>query len=117
MDIENNDSFGFRLSAERLRFNLSQDAVAQIIQSDKQTVYRYEKDKRMMRIDQLQLLLEAGFDIDYLLSGRRSENVHVLSQKEKTWLNLLNAVDVKQHAVLQALVENFAQTYPHNPNE
>lgn len=117
MGIENNDSFGSRLSSERLRFNLSQDALAQIIQSDKQTVYRYEKDKRMMRIDQLQFLLEAGFDVDYLLSGQRSENVHVLSQKEKTWLNLLNSVDAKQHAVLHALVENFAQTYPNNQNE
>ncbi|WP_336943330.1 helix-turn-helix domain-containing protein [Acinetobacter modestus] len=112
MDIENNDSIGSRLGKERLRFGLTQLELAEKLDLDKQTVYRYENDKRMMKIDDLQKLLGLGFDVIFILSGQSSDSAHNLTQRDKDWLALFNQTNVNQREALFTMAQSFASSFP-----
>lgn len=112
MDIENNDSIGSRLGKERLRFGFTQLELAEKLDLDKQTVYRYENDKRMMKIDDLQKLLGLGFDVIFILSGQSSNSANHLTQRDKDWLALYKQTNVNQREALFTMAQSFASSFP-----
>ncbi|WP_159886401.1 helix-turn-helix domain-containing protein [Acinetobacter dispersus] len=112
MDIENNDSIGSRLGKERLRFGFTQPELAEKLELDKQSVYRYENDKRMMKIDDLQKLLKLGFDVLYILSGQKSDSLAMLTPQEKDWLTLYSQTNLNQRDALFTVARSFAASFP-----
>jgi transcriptional regulator with XRE-family HTH domain len=112
MVIDKIDDRGQRLVIERSRLELSQAEVGEIIKADKQSVYRYESNARVMRQDQLELLLEKRFDIHFLLTGSRSESDATLTELERDWLQLLNQCDPNQKQTLLILAKNFVSSFP-----
>lgn len=112
MGIDNIDNLGHRLAIERSRFNLSQPELGLIIDADKQTVYRYETNQRIMKADQLEKLLAHGFDVMYILSGKRAQEKEALLEPEQEWLQLLLEVDPNQKQTLITMVKNFVASFP-----
>jgi transcriptional regulator with XRE-family HTH domain len=66
-------SFGSRLAEERKRLGLKQAEFADLVGTDVPKQSLYENDRRELRADYLARLAEAGVDIVYVLTGRRSE--------------------------------------------
>ena len=66
-------SFGARLAEERKRLGLRQSEFAALAGTDVPKQSLYENDKRELRADYLARLAEAGVDVVYVLTGRRSE--------------------------------------------
>ena len=66
-------SFGTRLAEERKRLGLKQAEFAQRVGTDVPKQSLYENDRRELRAPYLARLAEAGVDIVYVLTGRRSE--------------------------------------------
>ena len=64
--------FGNRLQQERLRFNLTQEVLAEKLDVKKNTVWNWEKDKTTPNAKQLMDLSAIGIDIVYLLTGLHS---------------------------------------------
>ena len=112
MVIDKIDDRGQRLIIERSRLDLSQAEVGEIIKADKQSVYRYETNARIMKQDQLELLQEKGFDIEFILTGVRSSSTNHLTELERDWLQLLNQCDPNRKEILLILVKNFVSSFP-----
>ena len=66
-------SFGKRLAEERKRLGLKQAGFAKLVGTNVPRQSLYENDRRELRADYLARLVEAGVDVVYILSGRRSE--------------------------------------------
>ncbi|GAB3266122.1 hypothetical protein GCM10027296_43690 [Chitinimonas naiadis] len=64
-------SFGGRLKQERERLGLSQLDLAEKLGIHRNTVVRYESDKRPITGDTLELLHKAGIDQLYVMTGER----------------------------------------------
>jgi transcriptional regulator with XRE-family HTH domain len=65
-------SFGSRLAEERKRLGLKQAEFAEMVGTDVPKQSLYENDRRELRADYLARLAEAGIDIVYVLTNRRS---------------------------------------------
>jgi transcriptional regulator with XRE-family HTH domain len=68
-------SFGARLAEERKRLGLKQIDFADLVGTDSAKQSLYENDRRALRADYLARLADAGADVVYILTGRRSESV------------------------------------------
>lgn len=112
MVIDKIDNRGQRLVIERSRLDLSQSDVGDIIGADKMSVYRYESNARVMKQDQLELLLAKGFDVEFLLTGIRSGSDNTLTELERDWLQLLHQCNPLQRDTLLILVKNFVASFP-----
>ncbi|TMJ16037.1 MAG: helix-turn-helix transcriptional regulator [Alphaproteobacteria bacterium] len=66
-------SFGARLAEERKRLGLKQAEFAALVGTDVPKQSLYENDRRELRADYLARLSEAGVDVVYILSARRSD--------------------------------------------
>ena len=65
-------SFGTRLAEERRRLGLKQAEFAALVATTAPKQSLYENDKRELRAPHFARLAEAGVDIVYVLTGRRS---------------------------------------------
>ena len=66
-------AFGARLKEERRRLGLKQAEFAALVGSDVPKQSLYENDRRELRAAYLSRIAEAGVDVLYVLTGRRSE--------------------------------------------
>jgi transcriptional regulator with XRE-family HTH domain len=66
-------SFGNRLAEERKRLGLKQVEFAGRVNTDVAKQSLYENDRRDLRADYLARLADAGVDVLYVLTGRRSD--------------------------------------------
>jgi transcriptional regulator with XRE-family HTH domain len=66
-------SFGTRLAEERRRLGLKQAEFAKLAGTDVPKQSLYENNRRELRARYLARLAEAGVDVVYILTGRRSE--------------------------------------------
>lgn len=74
MSTENGKLFpivGARLREERERLLLSQDATGKIVERDKKTIYSWECGTTGPTLAQLLTLMQYGFDVGYVLTGKR----------------------------------------------
>lgn len=65
--------FGARLKEERDKNQLSQEALADYLGMKKNTVWNWENEKTYPNALQLMDFLDLGFDVQYILTGTRSE--------------------------------------------
>jgi transcriptional regulator with XRE-family HTH domain len=66
-------TFGARLKDERKRLGFKQAEFADLVGTDVSKQSLYENDRRELRASYLSKLPEAGADVLYILTGRRSE--------------------------------------------
>ena len=111
MMSENNDQRGERLREERLRLGLSQKDFAALFGKKNMAVMRYEKGERVMGQDDLEALHVAGVDVNYLITGERTQP-NLLSDDAKKLLKLWDNVERSQRDTLMTLVRNFAESFP-----
>jgi DNA-binding XRE family transcriptional regulator len=74
MSTENGKLFpdvGARLREERERLLLSQDAAGKVVGRDKKTIYSWECGTTGPTLSQLLSLMQHGFDVGYVLTGKR----------------------------------------------
>lgn len=100
---------------ERLGRKLSQEAFAEIIGKQKGAMFNYERNKRVMDQEDLEAIHAAGGDVFFLITGERSTHAP-LPESEQRLLRLLHTVDPSQQATLLTLVENFARSFPVQPD-
>ncbi len=110
MMSENNDQRGERLREERLRLGLSQKDFAALFGKKNMAVMRYEKGERVMGQDDLEALHVAGVDVNYLITGERTQP-NLLSDDAKELLKLWDNVERSQRNTLMTLVRNFAESF------
>ncbi len=67
-------NFGARLAEERKRLGLRQAEFAALVGTDSAKQSLYENDRRELRGEYLARIAEAGVDIGYILTGRRSDS-------------------------------------------
>ena len=67
-------SFGKRLAEERKRLGLKQAEFAELVGTDVPKQSLYENGRRELRAAYLARLADAGVDVGYVLTGRRSES-------------------------------------------
>jgi len=63
--------FGKRLKAERIKLGFTQEDLAKETGKSRLAINNYELGKRSPKIDWLNRLEEAGFDVYHLISGKR----------------------------------------------
>lgn len=74
------DAIGERIKEARQERGLSQEELAQIINSTKSAISRYESGKRQPRIEQLKSIAAAlNVDVNWLMNGRTLEG------RDKAW--------------------------------
>ena len=98
-------SFGTRLAEERKRLGLKQAEFADLVGTDVPKQSLYENDRRELRADYLARLAEAGIDIVYVLTGRRSEG-DWLGEEPSSLLSSYLALP----AEMQQALEGFARS-------
>lgn len=116
--MKNDDFFnrGERLKEERKRLGIkTQDELAEKLGVGKNTVWRYEKHNDPMTTDHLDKLEDYGFDIVYLLWGKRwsekNDDVFGLSEEEQRIITAYRNTRNEMQAGLVAIVESFAGQY------
>ncbi len=96
--------FGERLKKERKNLGLNQTDFVDICGASKRTVVDWEKDKTSPKAQQLMAMGEHGFDVNYLLTGKRIQSTELASD-EAFLLDSFRALnDEKKKMVLQFLV-------------
>ena len=65
--------FGTRLKEERLKNQITQEDLAERLGVKKNTVWNWENEKSYPNALQLMDFLDHGFDVQYILTGNRSE--------------------------------------------
>lgn len=96
-------SFSARLKAERKRLKLTQTQLAGLARTTKQSQLKYEKDLQKPGTEYLQAVAEAGVDVQYLLTGVRSEMA--LTPDERGLLALYRAASPEVRAVTLAALK------------
>lgn len=82
-----------RFKSERKRLNLSQDGLANLIDVSESTIKRWESGTAIPS-DKLSLCAEHGFDIIYILLGKRVEEIANPNSKFENEFDLVNVYDV-----------------------
>lgn len=103
-DLFSTESRGLRLKQERKRLKLVQLDAAKIIQVREASWIRYEKYGEPLNQDQIYALAKAGFDMPYVLFGKKNDH-HVLIQ-------LYDQTHDDHKAGLVSLAKTFAENYP-----
>ncbi|OUY08732.1 helix-turn-helix domain-containing protein [Acinetobacter populi] len=112
--MKNDDLFnrGERLREERKRLDIkTQEDLAEILGVKKNSIVRYEKHNDALTTDQLDKLEDYGFDIGYILWGKRKEEFVVdvqLSEDERRIITAYRNTKDDMKAGLVAVVECFA---------
>lgn len=88
--------WGSRLKEERKRLKITQKKLAETCNINYQTILRYEKEERTPDGDFYYIISKLGFDVQYILTGVRSENC--LSEEIKELIKLYEAApeNIKQ---------------------
>jgi len=113
-----NDDFhdrGRRLREERKRLSMdSQDDLAEILGVKKNSIVRYEKHNAPMDTNQLDILKEHGFDVDYILWGvQHKESVSTdLTDEENQFLNLYRKTKPEMRIGLVTMAKAYAEQFP-----
>ena len=87
---------GNRFKEERERLGWNQDRVAAVAGCTRRTVVDWEAEKSSPRADQLSLLVDAGFDGYYVLTGQRVGSVTMLSVRESALVENYRAAPERQ---------------------
>lgn len=82
-----------RFKSERKRLNLSQEGLAALIDVSESTIKRWESGAAIPS-DKLSLCIEQGFDVVYILLGRKVEEVANLNSPFESEFDLVNVYDV-----------------------
>jgi transcriptional regulator with XRE-family HTH domain len=108
-------SFGTRLAEERRRLGLKQAEFGKLVGASVPKQSLYENDKRELRAPYLARLAEAGVDVIYILTGRRSAGGG-LGQGPSDLLTAHLALPAEMQQALEALAralrENFSRPPP-----
>ncbi|MDE5681106.1 MAG: helix-turn-helix domain-containing protein [Mailhella sp.] len=81
--------WGERLKEERKRLKIKQKDLAATFGVVHQTILSYEKGKTNPEIDFFEKISKLGFDVQYIITGERSDNV--LTAEEKEFLALFRS--------------------------
>lgn len=101
-------SFSERLKSERKRLKLTQPQLAELAGTTKQSQLKYEKDMQKPGTEYLIAVAAVGVDVQYLLTGVRSEMA--LTHQERTLLQLYRkAAPAIQGAALAVLASGSVQ--------
>ena len=97
------------LTEERNRLNLKAKDVAEFVGVAIPTQSNYEQGKRSPDAVYLKKLVDYGFDINYVLTGRRDQQI--LTTREKMLLELFRQAPetVQNHIVAGLLTQNTAE--------
>lgn len=95
-------SFGTRLAEERNRLGFKQAEFAALVGTNVPKQSLYENDKRELRAAYLARLAEAGADVVYVLTGRRSADGG-LGQGPSDLLTAYLALPAEMQQALEAL--------------
>ncbi|KAA8733886.1 helix-turn-helix domain-containing protein [Acinetobacter qingfengensis] len=113
--MKNDDLFnrGERLREERKRLDIkTQEDLAEILGVKKNSIVRYEKHNDALTTDQLDKLEDYGFDIGYILWGKRLSNRNEvaadLSEDEQRLIVAYRQTKDEMQAGLVAVAECFA---------
>lgn len=104
-------NFGARLAEERRRLGLKQAQFAALVGTDVPKQSLYENGRRDLRADYLARLPEAGVDLVYVLTGRRSEAAPFGAEASDLLSAYLGLPEEMRQAVLalaQAMRDQFA---------
>lgn len=101
---------GSRLREERKRLGINtQDELAEMIGVKKNTIVRFERHNDAMNTDQLDKLEDCGFDIGYILWGKRSNLDVTMTHDEEKLLSIFRELDDAAKAGLLVIAETYAQ--------
>ncbi|MBK3844385.1 helix-turn-helix domain-containing protein [Paraburkholderia aspalathi] len=107
------ETFGARLIAERERMGLAQGDMKAIAGVSRRTQFNYEQSVRLPDVSYLAALATHGFDIGYLVTGKRSPHGGVVNEAllrnvfvvvESALSNASHSIDVEKKSKLVALV-------------
>lgn len=101
---------GNRFKEERERLGWNQDRVAAVAGCTRRTVVDWEAEKSSPRADQLSLLVDAGFDGYYVLTGQRVGSVTMLSVRESALVENYRAAPEDAKQVLEKTSTYLAQS-------
>ena len=102
-------TFGTRLAEERKRLGLKQAEFAALVATTAPKQSLYENDKRELRAAYLAPLAEAGVDIVYVLTGRRSEGG--LGQDSSDLLTAYVALPAEMQQAVEALARALRKEF------
>lgn len=105
----NNIERGNRIRAERLRLGLSQKDFAALFGKKTMASLRYEKGERVMGHDDLEALYNAGVDVWFLLTGKRTD-LNLLTDEKNELLNLWDSIDLDHQRLLMILIKKIAES-------
>ena len=74
-------TFGSRLVAQRDHLGFSQGDICALTGINRKTQFAYEKDRRYPDAGYLLKLVDANFDVQYILTGQRPPRFSALSQE------------------------------------
>lgn len=101
---------GSRLREERKRLGINtQDELAEMMGVKKNTIVRFERHNDAMNTDQLDKLEDCGFDIGYILWGKRSNLDVTMTHDEEKLLSIFRELDDAAKAGLLVIAETYAQ--------
>lgn len=108
-----NDDFsnrGVRLKEERKRLGINtQDELAEILGVAKNSIGRFEKHNAPLDTDYLDRLEDNGFDIEYILWGRRKVDFSgSLTDEEQTLLSIYRGLDEGARKGLIVIAQTYA---------
>lgn len=100
-------SFGARLKEERRRLGFKQAEFAARVGADMQKQSLYETNRRTLRAPYLSRIAEAGVDVIYVLTGRRSEGS--LDEAATAFITLFLSLPEHLRDALARLIEDLAR--------
>ena len=107
-------SFGARLAEERKRLGLKQAEFVARIGIDVPRQSLYENDRRELRADYLAKVAEAGVDILYVVTGRRSAG-GPLGEGASALLNAYAALPPEMQHELESLAQTLREAFSRRP--
>lgn len=105
-------SFGARLAEERKRLGLKQADFADLVGTDVPKQSLYENDRRELRADYLARLADAGIDVVYVLTARRSDGAWMdsgASDLLSAYLSLPEEMRTALEQLARSLSDQFAR--------
>ena len=101
--------FGARLKEERLKIQLSQEKLADYLDVQKNTIWNWEKEKSYPNALQIMDFLDLGLDIQYILTGSRSEQ---FVNRQSMKAELPESVSGSLTPDEQTLLDHYRQATP-----
>lgn len=120
--MKNDDFFtrGERLKEERKRLGVNtQDDLAELLGLKKNSIVRFEKHNDPMTTEMLDKLEDHGFDIGYLLWGKRflkpeADIISELSTDERAILSMFRELDEHAQKGLLAITKTYTEQFSRN---